>query len=247
MNLTGKVALITGASGGIGRAIAETFAEAGAAVALNYSRNAARAEEAAAAIESAGGQAFAVQADVSDPAAADAMIARVQERWGRLDVLVNNSGVTRDGLLMRMKDEDWDTVLDTNLKGAFHCARAAVKIMMKQRSGRILNVSSVVGVIGNPGQTNYCASKAGLIGFTKALAKEVGSRGITVNAIAPGFIMTEMTAALSDEVSAKIQANIPLGVFGEPSDIAAAALYLASDAAKYVTGTVLQVDGGLGM
>jgi 3-oxoacyl-[acyl-carrier protein] reductase len=160
---------------------------------------------------------------------------------------VNNSGVTRDGLLMRMKDEDWDAVLDTNLKGAFHCSRAAVKLMMKQRGGRIVNISSVVGVIGNPGQTNYCASKAGLIGFTKALAKEVGSRGITVNAIAPGFITTEMTAQLPDEVSGRIQANIPLGRFGEPSDIGAAVVFLASDAAKYVTGTVLQVDGGLGM
>jgi 3-oxoacyl-[acyl-carrier protein] reductase len=247
MSLTGKVALVTGASGGIGGAIAAELARAGAQVALNYSRNAARAEAAAGEIEAAGGQAFAVQADITDPAAVDAMIARVQERWGRLDVLVNNSGVTRDGLLMRMKDDDWDTVLDTNLKGAFHCSRAAVKLMMKQRSGRIIVISSVVGVIGNPGQTNYCASKAGLIGFTKALAKEVGSRGITVNAVAPGFITTEMTAALTDEQSERIRANVPLGSLGEPPDVAEAVAFLSSDGAKYITGHVLQVDGGLGM
>ena len=247
MNFTGKVALVTGASGGIGRAIAERLAELDAAVVLNYSRNAAPVEELAASVEDSGGEAMAVHADVSDPAQVDAMVARATERWGRLDILVNNSGITRDGLLMRMKDEDWDAVLDTNLKGAFNCSRAAVKLMMKQRSGRIINVSSVVGVIGNPGQTNYCASKAGLIGFTKALAKEVGSRGITVNAIAPGFIATEMTAGLNEEVAAKIRANVPLGAFGEPDDVAAAVVYLASVGAKYVTGHVLHVDGGLGM
>jgi 3-oxoacyl-[acyl-carrier protein] reductase len=175
------------------------------------------------------------------------MIAQAQERYGRLDILVNNSGVTRDGLLMRMKDDDWETVLDTNLKGAFYCARAAVKIMMKQRSGRIINISSVVGVVGNPGQTNYCASKAGLIGFTKSLAKEVGSRGITVNAVAPGFITTEMTAALTDEQSERIRANVPLGTFGQPSDVAEAVAFLASEGGRYITGHVLQVDGGLGM
>jgi 3-oxoacyl-[acyl-carrier protein] reductase len=247
MNLTDKVALVTGASGGIGRAVAEALGQSGAAVALNYSRNASRAEETAAAIRSAGGQALAVQADVTDPQAVEAMIAQVQAELGRLDILVNNSGITRDGLLMRMKDEDWDAVLDTNLKGAFLCSRAAVKLMMKQRSGRIIQISSVVGVVGNAGQTNYCASKAGLIGFTKALAKEVGSRGITVNAIAPGFITTEMTDKLSEDATEKLKANIPLGTLGEPADIAAAVVYLASDGAKYVTGTVLQVDGGLGM
>lgn len=247
MNFIGKVALVTGASGGIGRAIAEELARSGAQVALNYSRNAARAEETVAQIEAADGQAFAVQADITDSGAVERMISQVQERWGRLDILVNNSGVTRDGLLMRMKDEDWDTVLDTNLKGAFHCSRAAVKLMMKQRSGRIINISSVVGVIGNPGQTNYCASKAGLIGFTKALAKEVGSRGVTVNVIAPGFIATEMTGQLPEDVVNRIMSNVPLGSFGEPEDVAAAVLYLASEGAKYVTGHVLQVDGGLGM
>ncbi|MBW3622825.1 MAG: 3-oxoacyl-[acyl-carrier-protein] reductase [Armatimonadetes bacterium] len=247
MDLSGRVALVTGASGGIGRAIAEELARSGAQVALNYSRSAAKAEEAAASIKGVGRQAFAVQADVTDPEAVEAMFKQVQERWGRLDILVNNSGVTRDGLLMRMKDEDWDAVLDTNLKGAFHCSRAAVKVMMKQRSGRIVNISSVVGVIGNPGQSNYCASKAGLIGFTKALAKEVGSRGITVNAIAPGFITTEMTAQLPEEVGERIRSNVPLGQFGEPADVAAAVAYLASDGAKYVTGHVLHVDGGLGM
>jgi 3-oxoacyl-[acyl-carrier protein] reductase len=234
MNLIGKVALVTGASGGIGRAIAEELGRA-------------RAEEAVAAIEATDGQAFAVQADITDPAAVESMFSQVQERWGRLDILVNNSGVTRDSLLMRMKEEDWDTVLDTNLKGAFHCSRAAVKPMMKQRGGRIINVSSVVGVIGNPGQANYCASKAGLIGFTKALAKEVGSRGITVNAVAPGFIMTEMTAQLPEDAANKIKAGIPLGIFGEPTDVSAAVLFLASDGANYITGHVLHVDGGLGM
>ncbi len=247
MTLEGKSALVTGASGGIGGAIAAALADAGAAVALNYSRNAARAEEAVEKIVASGGSAFAVQADVTDPDAVDAMIAQVTERFGRLDILVNNSGVTRDGLLMRMKEEEWDTVLDINLKGAFLCARSAVKGMMKRRSGRIINITSVVGVIGNAGQTNYCASKAGLIGFTKALAKEVGSRGITVNAIAPGFIATEMTANLPQEAGDRIKASIPLGTFGDPADVAAAVAFLASDAAQYITGHTLHVDGGLGM
>ena len=247
MSLTGKCALVTGASGGLGSAIAEMLASGGARMALNYGRNAAKAEAVAERIAAAGGEAFVVQADVTDEASVESMFSEVMARFGRLDILVNNSGVTRDGLLIRMKDGDWDTVLDTNLKGAFHCARAAVKPMMKQRSGRIINISSVLGVIGNGGQTNYCASKAGLIGFTKALAKEVGSRGITVNAVAPGFIPTEMTAQISEEVGQKVKANIPLGTFGEPSDVASAVAFLASDAAKYITGHILQVDGGLGM
>ena len=247
MSLTGKCALVTGASGGLGSTIAEMLASGGARMALNYGRNAAKAEAVAERIAAAGGEAFVVQADVTDEASVESMFSEVMARFGRLDILVNNSGVTRDGLLIRMKDGDWDTVLDTNLKGAFHCARAAVKPMMKQRSGRIINISSVLGVIGNGGQTNYCASKAGLNGFTKALAKEVGSRGITVNAVAPGFIPTEMTAQISEEVGQKVKANIPLGTFGEPSDVASAVAFLASDAAKYITGHILQVDGGLGM
>ncbi|HEY3283869.1 MAG TPA: 3-oxoacyl-[acyl-carrier-protein] reductase [Armatimonadota bacterium] len=247
MSLKGKVALVTGGSGGIGRAVVKALAEAGADVAVNYSRNQQAGEAAAEEARQGGVKAVALAADISDAAQVEALVAGTLEQLGGVDILVNNSGVTRDALLMRMKEEDWDTVLDTNLKGAFLCSRAVVKHLLKQRGGRIINVSSVVGVIGNPGQANYCASKAGLIGLTKSLAKEVASRGVTVNAVAPGFIATAMTAAMTDDQRDQILKAVPLGTYGTPEDVAAAVLFLASDAARYVTGTVLQVDGGLGM
>lgn len=247
MDLKGKAALVTGGSGGIGRAIVEALAAAGADVAVNYSRNQEAGEAAAAAARESGVRAVALRADITDPAQVDAMVSSALEALGRLDILVNNSGVTRDGLLMRMKDEDWDVVLDTNLKGAFHCSRAVVKHLLKQRAGRIINITSVVGVTGNPGQTNYSASKAGLIGFTKSLAREVASRGVTVNAVAPGFIRTAMTDRMTPEQQEHVLSGIPLGAYGEPQDVAAAVAFLASDAARYITGHVLHVDGGLGM
>jgi len=245
--LNGKTALVTGGSGGIGRAVVLRLAAEGANVVVHYAKN---AESAAKAVEEAqkfGVQALALQADVSLAEQAERLVSETIDALGGLDILVNNAGITRDGLLVRMKDEDWDAVINTNLKGAFNCSRAAAKQMLRKRWGRIINISSVVGLIGNPGQANYCASKAGLIGFTKALAKELGPRGITVNAVAPGFITTEMTASLPEDVRQRMLANIPLGFFGEPRDVAAAVAFLASDDARYINGHVLQVDGGLGM
>ena len=247
MLLDGRHALVTGASRGIGRAVALAFAAEGASVALNFAGNVAAAEAVRAEIESAGGKAILVPADVSDENAVEDMVKTVTEAFGSIDILVNNAGITRDGLLLRMKEEDWDAVLNTNLKGVFLCTKAVSKFMMKKRYGRIVNMASVVGVTGNASQANYAAAKAGVIGFTKAMAKELASRGITVNAIAPGFIRSDMTDVLPDKVKEAMLAEIPLGRAGEPADVAKAGLFLASDQATYITGQVLKVDGGMVM
>lgn len=243
--LTGKVALVTEASRGIGRAIALKLAAEGAAVVINYHGSMEKAKEVKAEIESDGGIAEIMQCNVADYQATEAMIRKVTDDFGRLDILVNNAGITRDGLLMKMSEEDYDTVLDTNLKGTFHCIRFAARQMLRQRGGRIINLSSVSGILGNAGQANYSASKAGVIGLTKSAARELASRGITVNAVAPGFIETEMTAVLSEEVKKASAAQIPLGYFGKPEDIAKTVAFLASDDAAYITGQVIQVDGGM--
>ena len=247
MLLEGKIALVTGGSRGIGRAIAIRLAEEGAKVAVNYAGNQAAAEEVKSVIEAKGGTALLVQADVSDSTAATDMVTHVHEELGGLDILVNNAGITRDTLLMRMKDEDFDAVISTNLKGIYACTKAAAKFMTKQRSGRIVNLSSVVGEIGNVGQTNYAAAKAGVIGFSKAAAKEFAPRGVTVNVVAPGFIDTDMTAVLKDAIREKIAQGIPLGALGKPEHVADAVLFLVSDAASYITGQTLNVDGGMVM
>ena len=247
MRFEGKVALVTGASRGIGRAIALALAAAGADVAVNYAGSEAAAKEVAAEIEAMGRKAFVIQADIASTEASTAMVDAVVKEFGRVDVLVNNAGITRDGLLMRMKEEDWDAVITTNLKGVFNCTKAAIKYMMKQKSGNIVNISSIVGVMGNAGQANYCAAKAGVIGFTKATAKEVAARGIRVNAIAPGFIKTDMTSVLSEKVVEAMLAGIPLNRLGETEDIAKAVLFLASSDANYITGQTLHVDGGMVM
>lgn len=247
MTLVGKVALVTGGSRGIGRAIALKLAENGADVAINYAGNTAAAEEVKAAIEQMGRKALLIQCSVADTDSVQAMVNQVVKELGRLDILVNNAGITRDGLLMRMKEADWDDVMNTNLKGVYNCSKAVMRTMMKQKSGRIVNMASVVGEMGNAGQANYAAAKAGVIGFTKSLAKEVASRGITVNAIAPGFIATDMTRVLSDDQKAEMARTIPLGRAGQPEDVANAVLFLASEGAAYITGQVLNVDGGMVM
>jgi len=244
-DLSGKVAIVTGASRGIGRAVAIMLAERGAHVVA-----AARADNAAGtveAIQAAGGGAEAASVDVTDAAAVEAMVATALERHGRLDVLVNNAGITRDQLLLRMKREDWDQVIATNLTAAYLCAQAVLRPMIKQRSGRIVSISSVVGQTGNAGQANYAASKAGLVGFSRALAREVASRNITVNVVAPGLIATDMTRALTEKVEGDWAARIPLGRLGETTDVAAAVCFLASDEASYITGQVLAVNGGMHM
>ena len=247
MQIEGKVAFVTGASRGIGRSIALTLAEAGADVAVNYAGNAAAAEEVAAEIRKMGRRALILQGDVSQTEAAASMLDAVVAEFGRCDILVNNAGITRDGLLMRMKEEDWDAVLNTNLKGVFNCTKAALKYMMKQRAGKIVNIASVVGIMGNAGQANYAAAKAGCIGFTKSVAKEVASRGITVNAVAPGLIATDMTSILPEKVIEEMAAGIPLKRAGQPVDVAKAVLFLVSDDAAYITGQTLNVDGGMVM
>ena len=247
MLLEGKVALVTGCSRGIGRAIALKLAGEGAAVAINYAGNAKAAEEVKASIEAAGGKAMVVQADVSSAEAVDAMVEAVVNELGGIDILVNNAGITRDGLLMRMKEADWDAVINTNLKGVFYCTKAVSKLMMKKRSGRIVNMASVVGLTGNAGQANYAAAKSGVIGFSKSMAKELASRGITVNMVAPGYIETDMTAVLSDKVREAMISTVPLARAGQAEDVAGAVLFLVSDMASYITGQVINVDGGMVM
>ncbi|MBQ9872084.1 MAG: 3-oxoacyl-[Eubacterium sp.] len=241
----GKTAIVTGGSRGIGRGIAERLAEGGANVLITYAGNAAAAEEVVKVLTEKGIQAAAVQADAADPESAAKVVEAAKALGDRIDILVNNAGITRDNLLMRMKDEEFDAVIATNLKGVYSMMKAVTKPMMKQRYGRIVNISSVVGVYGNAGQVNYAAAKAGVIGMTKSVAKELGSRGITCNAVAPGFIETDMTAALTDDVKEKIAAGITLGRLGQVEDIAEAVAFLASDKASYITGQVLEVAGGL--
>ena len=245
--LEGKIAVVTGVSRGIGKAIALRLAGEHALVVINYNGSKERAEAVKEEIEQAGGKAEILQCNVADFSECETFIKEVIARFGRIDILVNNAGITRDSLLMRMSEEDYDAVLNTNLKGTFNCIRFVSRQMMKQRSGRIINMASVSGVLGNAGQANYSASKAGVIGLTKSAARELASRGITVNAIAPGFINTEMTEVLSDKVKEGAAAQIPLGMFGEPEDIAAVAAFLASEDARYITGQVLNVDGGMAM
>jgi 3-oxoacyl-[acyl-carrier protein] reductase len=243
--LDGKVALVTGASRGIGRAIAQTLASQGARVVVAYASQESAAVEVVAAVREAGGEAEAVQLDVTDTARVDAVLADVAKRYGRLDILVANAGVAIDGLLMRLKDEDLDRMLSVNLRGAMACARAAIKTMVRARAGRVVFVSSVIGEMGNVGQTAYAATKAALLGVTKSLAREVGSRTITVNAVAPGFIETDMTASIQGDLRSAVEKQIPLGRIGSPKDVAAAVAFLCSDEAAYVTGHVMRVNGGM--
>lgn len=243
--LENRVALVTGGGKGIGAAIARELAKEGAAVIINYSTSAEAADQVKNDIIAEGGNAETYKCDVADYNEVKAMIGYITKTWGRLDILVNNAGIVRDNLLMRMSEEDFDRVIDINLKGTFNCIQNAARTMMKQRYGRIINISSVVGVYGNAGQANYAASKAGVIGMTKSVAKELGSRGITVNAIAPGFIESDMTGALKEELKKEMLSAISLGCFGNAEDVAHAAGFLASDKARYITGQVLGVDGGM--
>jgi 3-oxoacyl-[acyl-carrier protein] reductase len=245
MVLAQQTALVTGASRGIGRAIALALAGAGARVAVNYRTDASGAEATCAAVQGAGGEAVAVRADVGVAEEVAGMLETVRERFGDIDILVNNAGNTRDGLLVRMGEADWDDVVATHLKGAYLLTRAVVRPMLRRRSGRIVNITSVAGIVGNPGQTNYSAAKAGLIGFTRSLAREIGSRQVTVNAVAPGLIATAMSDAIPEEARAALAGRVPLGRVGTAEDVAQAVLYLSSPAAAYVTGQVLVVDGGL--
>ncbi|GBW65027.1 TPA: 3-oxoacyl-[acyl-carrier-protein] reductase [Staphylococcus aureus] len=242
-----KSALVTGASRGIGRSIALQLAEEGYNVAVNYAGSKEKAEAVVEEIKAKGVDSFAIQANVADADEVKAMIKEVVSQFGSLDVLVNNAGITRDNLLMRMKEQEWDDVIDTNLKGVFNCIQKATPQMLRQRSGTIINLSSVVGAVGNPGQANYVATKAGVIGLTKSAARELASRGITVNAVAPGFIVSDMTDALSDELKEQMLTQIPLARFGQDTDIANTVAFLASDKAKYITGQTIHVNGGMYM
>jgi 3-oxoacyl-[acyl-carrier protein] reductase len=245
LELTSKISLVTGASRGIGRAIAMKLAEMGSFVAVNYLSRAAEAQKVLAEITEQGGEAMLVPADVRDSVQVKAMVRQVTERWGKIDILVNNAGITRDGLLLRMTDESWDSVLNTNLRGAYLCSRLVLRSMSNLGWGRMVNISSLAGLVGNIGQSNYAASKGGLIAFTKSLAKEVGSLNITVNAIAPGFITTEMTGKISPEMTDTIIQQVPLQRFGKPEDIAELVAFLVSDRASYITGQVINIDGGI--
>lgn len=247
MGLNGKTVLVTGASRGIGKCIAEAFARKGANVLLNASRESDYFSAVLDEFNKAGYSCAGYACDVSDPEAVKGMFEYVTKKFGAVDILVNNAGVTRDMLLMKMTEEEWDTVMNVNLKGVFNCTKACIRPMMKKRSGRIINISSVVGLIGNPGQANYAASKAGMIGFSKSIAKEVGKRGITCNVVAPGFIKSDMTEALSDEIKAKYLENIPLNRFGDTTDVAETVLFLASEKSSFITGQVINVDGGMVM
>ena len=247
MVLENKVALVTGASRGIGRQIAISLAQEGAQVIVNYNGSAAKAEEVVNLITEAGGRAEAVQCNVSEYAKAEELMKYIIGKYGRVDILVNNAGITRDNLLMKMTEEEFDAVIDINLKGTFNCIKHLSRQMLKQKGGRIINISSVSGVMGNAGQANYCASKAGVIGLTKSVARELASRGITCNAVAPGFIETEMTDVLADSVKEAMNAQIPMKCFGNTEDIAGTVVFLASDAARYITGQVINVDGGMAM
>jgi len=243
----GKSAIVTGASRGIGREIALLLAKEGARVAVNYSGSKDKADDVVKLIVESGGEAFAIQADVSDADGVKNMVDKTLEMFGSIDILVNNAGITRDNLLMRMKEDEWDDVININLKGVFLCTKGVTRQMMRQRAGRIVNVASIVGVSGNPGQANYVAAKAGVIGFTKTAAKELASRNINVNAVAPGFITTDMTDALSEEVKSQMLAVIPLGKLGKPEDVARTVLFLLSEDANYITGQTIHVDGGMVM
>lgn len=247
MRFEGKTAIVTGGSRGIGRAVCLELARGGANVALCCAGNDAAAKKTAEAVEAAGGKALALRCDVTDAAQVESLVKAAVERFGRVDILVNNAGITRDNLVMRMSEADFDAVIDANLKGAFLCMKAVSRLMLRQRYGRIVSLSSVVGLRGNAGQVNYAASKAGVIGMTKSLAKELASRGVTVNAVAPGFIETDMTAALTETARNAAQGSIPMGRLGAPEDVAKAVAFLASDEAAYITGQVLAVDGGMAM